>query len=71
MSVWTAQARGCSFFSVSVFKVTFADGFPIMLLSTASVHDLEKRVQQDLGMDRFRPNIVVTGCPPYDEARHM
>ena len=48
--------------------MTFADGFPLMLLSTASVADLNSRLEDhEVIMDQFRPNIVVTGCPAFDE----
>lgn len=45
----------------------FADDFPILLLSEESLVDLNKRINESLPMDRFRPNIVVKGCEPFDE----
>ena len=45
----------------------FTDGFPELLLSQASVDDLGKRAQMTLSLERFRPNIVVSGCEPYAE----
>lgn len=45
----------------------FADGFPELLLSTASIADLSARSQLTLGPERFRPNLVVTGCEAYAE----
>jgi uncharacterized protein YcbX len=47
--------------------VAFADGYPELLLSEASVADLGQRAKQVFPVDRFRPNIVVTGCEPYAE----
>ncbi len=47
--------------------VSFADGYPILLASEASLQDLEVRVGFDLDMRRFRPNIVVTGVEPWVE----
>ncbi|HBH35264.1 MAG TPA: MOSC domain-containing protein [Gammaproteobacteria bacterium] len=45
----------------------FADGFPLLLISQASLDDLNGRLQQQLPMKRFRPNLVVSGCSPYVE----
>ncbi len=45
----------------------FADGFPLLLISQASLDDLNGRLQQSLPMKRFRPNLVVSGCSPYAE----
>ncbi len=48
-------------------QVSFADGFPFMLLSDASLGDLNKRVGMNLRMNRFRPNLVIANCEPYEE----
>jgi uncharacterized protein YcbX len=48
-------------------KVSFADRFPFLLLSEASLEGLNKRLSLPVPMDRFRPNIVVTGCPAHAE----
>lgn len=48
-------------------RVGFADGFPFMLISQASLDDLNGRLDTPLPMQRFRPNLVVTGCEPYAE----
>jgi len=48
-------------------RVGFADGFPLLLISQASLDDLSARVGRPLEMLRFRPNLVVTGCDPYAE----
>ena len=47
--------------------VSFADGFPFLLLSEASVEDLNTRLSSPVPMNRFRPNIVVKDCRPYAE----
>ena len=39
--------------------VGFADAFPLLVATTASLGDLNSRLEQPLPMDRFRPNIVV------------
>jgi uncharacterized protein YcbX len=50
-------------------RVSFADGYPFLLLSQASLDGLNRRLSLPVPMDRFRPNIVVTGCGPHDEDR--
>lgn len=47
--------------------VSFADGYPFMLLGQASLDDLNQRLEQPLPLNRFRPNLVVSGVPPYAE----
>jgi uncharacterized protein len=45
----------------------FADGYPILLISEASLQDLNTRLATPVPMNRFRPNLVVSGCEPYAE----
>jgi uncharacterized protein YcbX len=47
--------------------VSFADGFPILLISTASLADLNNRLSKPVPMNRFRPNLVVDGCDAFAE----
>ncbi|PHR96791.1 MAG: hypothetical protein COA80_08365 [Leeuwenhoekiella sp.] len=47
--------------------ISFADGFPIHLISEASVADLNTRLEQPLPVERFRPNIVISGVEAYAE----
>ena len=48
-------------------RVSFADAYPFLLLSEASLDGLNRRLSLPLPMDRFRPNIVVRGCPAHAE----
>lgn len=48
-------------------QVGFADGFPLLVISEASLADLNARLETPLRMNRFRPNVVVADCPPYAE----
>ena len=48
-------------------QVSFADGFPLLLLSEASLEDLNSRMDESVSMRRFRPNLVVDGEQPYAE----
>ncbi len=47
--------------------VGFADGFPFLLTNTASLADLNGRLESEISMLRFRPNIVIDGALPYQE----
>lgn len=56
-------------YAVAQDEVSFADAYPYLLLSEASVEDLNGRLESPLPMNRFRPNLVVKGCEPYEEDR--
>jgi len=47
--------------------VSFADGYPLMTISDASLSDLNSRLDAPLPMNRFRPNLVVSGTDAYAE----
>jgi uncharacterized protein len=51
----------------------FSDGFPLMVLSEASLQGLNDRLAASghppVGMERFRPNIVLSGLQAHDEDR--
>ena len=51
----------------AVGHTAFSDGFPLLLISEASLDDLNSRLSKPLPMNRFRPNLVVSGCSAYDE----
>ena len=52
-------------------QVGFADAYPFLIASQASLDDLNRRLaahgEAPLPMNRFRPNVVVAGCEPYAE----
>ncbi len=54
-------------YAVHEDQVSFADAFPLLLISMASLHDLNRRLEVPVPMNRFRPNIVISGCGPYEE----
>src|SRR4051812_3058460 len=49
--------------------VSFADGFPILVCNAASLAHLNTRMPSPIGMERFRPNIVLEGLEPFEEDR--
>jgi uncharacterized protein YcbX len=57
---WTGDMRAIT---------EFADGFPILVISRASLAELNSRLPKALPMERFRPNIVLDGVGAYDEDR--
>jgi len=48
-------------------NVSFADGFPFLLISQASLDNLNLQLADPIDMRRFRPNFVVTGTLPHEE----
>jgi len=49
--------------------VGFADGYAFLVVSEASLDDLNARLARPVPMDRFRANIVVKGTEPFAEDR--
>jgi len=48
-------------------KTAFSDGFPLLLISQASLDELNSRLVTPVSMKRFRPNLVIEGCEPFAE----
>ncbi|SHF03254.1 hypothetical protein SAMN02745148_01657 [Modicisalibacter ilicicola DSM 19980] len=48
-------------------RVSFADGYPLMLIGEASLADLNERASDEHVMAQFRPNLVVTGSLAFAE----
>jgi uncharacterized protein YcbX len=47
--------------------VSFADGYPFMIIGQSSLDDLNSRMEIPLPMNRFRTNFVFTGGKPFEE----
>lgn len=47
--------------------VSFADGYPYLIAGTASINQLNTKMDQSVLMDRFRPNIIVETKVPHEE----
>ena len=48
-------------------RVAFSDALPWLVLTRASVADLNARLARPIPLDRFRPNLVIDGAEPYAE----
>lgn len=48
-------------------EVSFADAYPLLLISQASLAGLNARLANPLPMLRFRPNLVIDGVPEHAE----
>ncbi|MFT1849193.1 MOSC domain-containing protein, partial [Vibrio cholerae] len=47
--------------------VSFADGYPLLVISQASLVELNRRSPEFHSMDLFRTNLVVSGTEPFAE----
>ena len=47
--------------------VSFADGYPFLIIGQSSLDDLNSRIITSLPMNRFRTNFVFTGGKPFEE----
>ncbi|MBX3227191.1 MAG: MOSC domain-containing protein [Labilithrix sp.] len=48
-------------------RVGFADGYPVLVASLASLADLNARLATPVGIDRFRANVIVDGAEAWAE----
>ncbi|EJG0621521.1 hybrid-cluster NAD(P)-dependent oxidoreductase [Vibrio parahaemolyticus] len=48
-------------------NVSFADGYPVLVISQASLEELNKRSSEQHSMDQFRTNLVVSDTKPFEE----
>ncbi len=71
--VWCDSTSGIAVFptrtglQVAKSPTLFSDGYPMLVLSQASIADLSTRVGQDLPAQRFRPNLLLDGVDAYAE----
>jgi len=47
--------------------VSFADGYPFLLIGEGSLKDLNNRLDHPVTMAHFRPNLVISGTTPFQE----
>jgi len=54
-------------YALATDKVNFSDGFPFLIISTASLNSLNQAMGLQLPILRFRPNLVISNCESYAE----
>jgi uncharacterized protein YcbX len=67
---WTEQTRrlvDARYSPRDDAETTFNDAYPALLVTEASLSDLNARLAQPVPMARFRPTIVVSGGEPWGE----
>ncbi len=52
-----------------VADVAFADGYPLLITTEASLNDLNSQLPAPVSIRRFRPNVHLQGAKPGDEYR--
>jgi uncharacterized protein YcbX len=57
-STWTGEITALN---------RFNDGYPLLIISEASIRDIGVRLGETLPTNRFRPNIVIAGVEAYEE----
>lgn len=57
------------YYAVRKYKdeVSFADGYPILLIGENSLEDLNSRLENPVPMNRFRPNLVIKNAEAFAE----
>ena len=48
-------------------QMTFTDGYPLMMISRASLDDLNRRTPEPFSMANFRPNLIIDNCEAFAE----
>lgn len=48
-------------------QVGFTDGYPLHLVGEGSLRELNRRLASPVGVERFRPNLLVAGVEPHAE----
>ncbi len=56
-------------FALQEEVVSFADGYPFLVISEESLAELNSRLDQPVPMNRFRPNLVIRGGEAFEEDR--
>ncbi|XP_074846030.1 mitochondrial amidoxime reducing component 2 [Carettochelys insculpta] len=51
----------------STDEIAYPDCSPVLVISEASLEDLNSKMEKKVQMMNFRPNIVVTGCSAFEE----
>ena len=65
--MWTGPASHRRLKNQPDIPVSFADGYPLLLIGEGSLRALNHRVARELSMLRFRPNLVIAKSEPFAE----
>ncbi len=49
------------------WRVSLADGYPLLVVTQASLDLLNAKLPSPIGIERFRPNLVIAGATPHAE----
>jgi uncharacterized protein YcbX len=63
------RAANREFAGTTPAPLGFPDAYPLLVCNRASLEDLNQRLPQPIPIERFRPNIVVSGLPAWAEDR--
>ena len=63
----STQRKVESSYAIDNYISSFADDYHVLLIGEASLEDLNRRLEESLPMNRFRPNFVMKGGMPFEE----
>ncbi|WP_413734450.1 YcbX family protein [Sodalis sp. RH21] len=66
---WTGERTTRRVKSLPEIPLSFADGYPFLLIGEASFLDVQKRCPAGIKLAQFRPNLVVSGTAAFEEDR--
>ncbi len=69
LSICRTKSRGMSKppFDDPKWRVSLADGYPLLVVTQSSLDLLNAKLASPIGMERFRPNLVIAGATPHAE----
>ena len=63
------RSANVKFAGTTPAPLAFPDGYPLLVCNQSSLEDLNRRLAEPITIERFRPNVVVTGLPAWAEDR--
>jgi uncharacterized protein len=63
----TERAANTEYAGETLAPMAFADAFPLLVCNRASLEELNRRMSEAVGMERFRPNLVIDGLEAFAE----
>lgn len=64
---WTGHDTQRRIKRLPTVPLSFADGYPFLLINQRSFHDLQNRCPAGIRIEQFRPNLVVSGAEAWEE----